>query len=186
MGGRIGAEFPSTRITIVPDKDDGKISCDWSDTPSAGHKLQITWHSNQHVENEFCFPSCWLKHMLLPSWCSKILLESYAGFWKYFIVWENHMSSDSEQGAAPFSSVTLTDITQDVTLHRQPWFCDSHSVSTKPLDPFNHAARGPIGGPDEAEAVKQLPRDKLYFLWFDATFEFLCRKKYPFVLALSF
>lgn len=26
MGGRIGAEFPSTRITIVPDKDDGKIS----------------------------------------------------------------------------------------------------------------------------------------------------------------
>ncbi|KAJ7397736.1 hypothetical protein BTVI_132560 [Pitangus sulphuratus] len=24
MGGRIGAEFPSTRITIVPDKDDGK------------------------------------------------------------------------------------------------------------------------------------------------------------------
>lgn len=74
------------------------------------------------------------------------------------------MSSDSEQGAAPFSSVTLTDITQDVTLHRQPWFCDSHSVSTKPLDPFNHAARGPIGGPDEAEAVKQLPRDKLYFL----------------------
>jgi len=27
MGGRIGAEFPSTRITIVPDKDDGKTSC---------------------------------------------------------------------------------------------------------------------------------------------------------------
>lgn len=27
MGGRIGAEFPRARITIVPDKDDGKISC---------------------------------------------------------------------------------------------------------------------------------------------------------------
>lgn len=27
MGGRIGAEFPSTRITIAPDKDDGKITC---------------------------------------------------------------------------------------------------------------------------------------------------------------
>ena len=24
MGGRIGTEFASTRITIVPDKDDGK------------------------------------------------------------------------------------------------------------------------------------------------------------------
>lgn len=27
MGGRIGTEFPSTQITIVPDKDDGKTSC---------------------------------------------------------------------------------------------------------------------------------------------------------------
>lgn len=26
MGGRIGAEFPRTRITIVPDKDDGKTA----------------------------------------------------------------------------------------------------------------------------------------------------------------
>lgn len=28
MGGRIGTEFASTRITIVPDKDDGKTYCD--------------------------------------------------------------------------------------------------------------------------------------------------------------
>lgn len=51
------------------------------------------------------------------------------------------MSSDSEQGAALFYSVTLTDIIQDVTLHGQPCFCDSEDVSAKPLGPFNHAAR---------------------------------------------
>lgn len=51
------------------------------------------------------------------------------------------MSRDSEQGAAPFCSVTLTDIIQDVTLHGQPSFCDSEAVSAKALGSFNYAAR---------------------------------------------
>lgn len=73
------------------------------------------------------------------------------------------MSSDSEQGAALSSSVTLTGTIKDVTLHGQPCFCDSEAMSTKPLGPFNHAAEGPVGGPDEAETIQQLPRGKLYF-----------------------
>lgn len=63
------------------------------------------------------------------------------------------MSSGSEQGAASFYSVSLTNTIQDVTLNGQPCFCGSEAVSTKPLGAFNHVAEGPIGGPDEAETI---------------------------------
>lgn len=63
------------------------------------------------------------------------------------------MSSDSEQGAATFPSVTLIDIIQDVASHGQPCFCDSEAVSTKPLGPFSRAAEGPTGSPHGAEAI---------------------------------
>lgn len=51
MGGRIGAEFPSTRITIVPDKDDGKTSCNKVTFPV--QELQVASHWNQRVEVGF-------------------------------------------------------------------------------------------------------------------------------------
>lgn len=46
---------------------------------------------------------------------------------------------------APFPSVTLTEVIQDVTLLGQPCFCDSE-VSAEALGPFNHDAEEVLVG----------------------------------------
>lgn len=69
------------------------------------------------------------------------------------MVWENHMSSDREWGDAPFHSITVTGVIQNVTLRGHPCMCDSEVASAKPSAPLHYAPKGHIRGPDEPEAI---------------------------------